>query len=672
MNLRISQLAVGCGLSLLTLPGMVAAQVPQYHSPLSVPSGPQPQSLPRPASITPGGTVVEDVVVRVNDQIISRSDVERATQQLAQELQQTNASPADTTERQKNMLRDMIDQQLLISRGKELGLNPDAEVVRRLDEIRKQNKFDTMEDLEKAARSSGYSFEDFKSNIRNSVITQEVVRDEVARRLQPSQAQKQAYYEAHKEEFTQPEQVRLSEILIATPADANDAAVAAAKAKAEDIEAKLRAGAKFEDLAKQYSGGQTASQGGDLGLYKRGALAKVLEDQTFSLKTGEMTAPIRTRQGFVLLKVTNHVVPGVPAMKDIEPQIEDALYNEEMQPALRAYLTKLREDSYVDVKAGFVDSGASPNQTKPINFTAYTAPVVKKKPDKEKQKQRFDRSKEFSAAAVGPEKKETALASSTPTIPAIPAENAAAPSTAGASTATTPTTAAGTTTPTTTGAAAASTKTVASAKTTTQANGKPAKIKREKVRYGQAPRNALPAGGEEATEQGTDVGAGSASAAVTPGGIMAQPSTTTEVASTSSSSVSDDPLGPQAAAQKKTRYSDRMKTEAADKAKKKADKAQLKAAATPEAMTSDEKTSQQLQAAPLGLNGDTVKKQKKVKDKNAPKERLQDKTVTPAPQPEARPLKTDVDPNTLQPKAPATPAPAPAEPAPAQTTTPQQ
>ena len=78
----------------------------------------------------------------MNDQIISRSDVEQAQQQLSQELQQTNASPADVAERQKNMLRDMIDQQLLISRGKELGLNPDAEVVRRLDEIRKQNKFD--------------------------------------------------------------------------------------------------------------------------------------------------------------------------------------------------------------------------------------------------------------------------------------------------------------------------------------------------------------------------------------------------------------------------------------------------------------------------------------------------------------------------------------------------
>ena len=169
---------------------------------------------------------------------------------------------------------------------------------------------------------------------------------------------------------------------------------------------------------------------------------------------------------------------------------------------------------------------------------------MKKKP--EKQKQRFDRSREFSAAAVGPEKKEAALAAPAPTIPALPAENATATSTTAASKATT------TAAASTTSAAASSTKTVASAKATT--NGKPAKIKREKVRFGQAPRNALPAGGEE-TEQGTDVGAGSASAAVTPGGIMAQPTPpTTQVASTSSSSMSDDPLGPQAPMQKKTRY----------------------------------------------------------------------------------------------------------------------
>jgi peptidyl-prolyl cis-trans isomerase SurA len=607
MTLRISQFVVMCGLSMLALPGVASAQAPRYQSPLSLPASPQPQlTLPVPAAITPNGTVVEDVIVHVNDQIISRSDVERAAQQLAQENQQNNASPAEAADRQKNMLRDMIDQQLLLSRAKELNLNVDAEVIRRLDDIRKQNHMDSMEDLEKAARSQGVSFEDFKAQIRNSLLTQQVVRDEVGRRLQMTQTQEQAYYEAHKQEFAQPEQIRLSEILIPTPAEANDAAVAQAQSKADEVAAKLKAGDKFEDLAKAYSGGQTAAQGGDLGMYKRGALAKVLEDQTFDLKAGESTAPIRTRQGFVILKVTEHPAAGVPPLKDVEQQVEEAMYSEQMQPALRAYLTKLREDSYVEIAQGYVDSGATSKQTK-FQFTAYAPPVVKKK--KVEQKQRFDRGGRYSAVNKS---------------------------------ATTPV-------PTPVAATTATTATTSTTGTTTQGktvSSKPKKIKREKIRYGQAPRNSLPAGPQDAAVGG-DIGAGATSAAVAPGGTMAAgaaPGTAIAPLAgadvVSSSTTDADPLAPKVADQQKTRYSDRAKTEKVVKAKAQTAKAREKALETPAAAGADEKATQQAQAAPLGLNGDTAKKKKKVKVKGAPKERLQNKPPAPAsPPPEETPSK---------------------------------
>src|SRR5260370_25327098 len=182
MTLRIWEFAVVCGLGLLALPGVVQAQAPRYQSPLSAPNAPQPQvKLPVTPAITPNGTVVEDVVVHVNDLIITRSDVERAELALAEENQQSNATPAEAAERQKNLLRDMIDKQLLLSRGKELGLNADAEVIRQLDEIRKSNHLETMEDLEKAARQQGVSFEDFKASIRDRAITQMVVRAEPGR-----------------------------------------------------------------------------------------------------------------------------------------------------------------------------------------------------------------------------------------------------------------------------------------------------------------------------------------------------------------------------------------------------------------------------------------------------------------------------------------------------------
>src|SRR5215469_4076965 len=607
MTLRFSQFAAVCGLSLLALPGAVLAQAPRYQSPLSLPA-PQPQTnLPTPAAITPNGQVVEDMIVRVNDQIINRSDLERAQQQMAYENQQGKVPPEEAVERQKDLLRDMIDQQLLLSRGKEMDINPDAEVVRRLDEIRKQNHLDTMEDLEKAARQQGVSFEDFKANIKNSIITQQVVRDEVGRRIQMTSGQEQAYYDAHKNDFMQPEQVRLSEILVPTPVDATDAVVAQAQAKADDIASKIKAGGKFDELAKQYSGGPTASQGGDLGLFKRGALAKVLEDQTFSLPAGQVTSPIRTRQGFVILKVTEHQAAGVPPLSEVEPQVQEALYMDAMQPALRAYLTKLREEAYIDIKPGFVDSGASSKQTKPV-FTAYAPPVPKKK--KTEEKQRFDRGTRYSTVS-----KTTAAPAPTPAVASVPATVAATAAAAGAA------------------ATAATSTTTAVAKTATATPSKPKKIKREKIRYGQAPRNALPAG-----EQQASVGAGAgeaastqtadAGSAVAPGTAIAPTESTTQISATSD----PDPLAPKTAVTGKTRYSYRAKTEAADKAAKKTAQQKEKIASRPAGPTTEELATEKTQAAPLGLNGDTATKKKPQKQKGAPKERLQDKDTKPAPE----------------------------------------
>src|SRR6202012_1370301 len=216
-------------------------------------------------------------------------------------------------ESHRDLLRNLIDQLLWLSKGKELGITGETDLVNRLNEIRKQYNLATMEDLEKAAQEQGVSFEDFKANIRNQIITQQVMRDEVGRRINITPGEAQRYFEEHKQEYVQPESVHLNEILISTgTGDADEAKTAAAKAKADDIEAKLKGGADFAQLARTSSDGQTAGEGGELGEYKRGALAKVLEDATFGLKAGQYTEPIRTRQGYVILKVTQHVAGGTP------------------------------------------------------------------------------------------------------------------------------------------------------------------------------------------------------------------------------------------------------------------------------------------------------------------------------------------------------------------------
>src|SRR6201998_3577031 len=178
----------------------------------------------RPASTASpyGGTTVEEIIARVDDQVITKSDYERAQTESDQELRQRGATMQEISDSHKDLLRNLIDQQLWLAKGKELGITGETELVNRLNEIRKQYNLATMEDLEKAAKEQGVSFEDLKANIRNKIITQEVMRDQVGRKIAPTPGEVQRYFEAHKQDYAQPEGVKLGEILISTGAQADD------------------------------------------------------------------------------------------------------------------------------------------------------------------------------------------------------------------------------------------------------------------------------------------------------------------------------------------------------------------------------------------------------------------------------------------------------------------
>ncbi|HME36570.1 MAG TPA: peptidylprolyl isomerase [Candidatus Sulfotelmatobacter sp.] len=381
----------------------VAAQV---AAPASGPTSGQtsaPAAAPAPAASS--GQVVEEIITRVNNQIITRSEYERSKDQLRDEVKQQNAKDPDAAyaEREKDVLRDLVDQQLLLDKGKDLSITGDTDLIKQLDQMRKDMKLDSLEDLEKEATKQGISWEDFKQTQRNQIITRKVIGEEVSSHLSVSKDEMQKFYDEHKGEMEQPEFIRLSEILVAPKAAApaatdltapaaaspaapavDDAALSAAEAKANDLLKQIRNGASFEDIAKKYSDGPSAVDGGVLGMFKRGQLAKELEDRTFAMKSGDVTDVIRTKQGYVILKVEDHQQAGIPPMKDILPKLQDALYYEKLQPALRAYLTKLRDDAYIYYAPGFVDTGESPNQTRPVETASAKEAGAKKLKKKKK------------------------------------------------------------------------------------------------------------------------------------------------------------------------------------------------------------------------------------------------------------------------------------------------
>jgi peptidyl-prolyl cis-trans isomerase SurA len=357
--------------------------------------------------------IVDEIIARVNTSIITRADFERAKLTTQQELQQQfpNDWQAKWADRQKEILRELIDRQLLLEKGKELGITGDTDVIKRLNQMRQQMNLPTMDALEEEAKKQGISFEDFKEQIRSAAVEEQVIGREVGSKIHISSEEVQDFYNKHQKELEGVEEVSLSEILISTqpkPAgkqadDANKdtkkadeqqaedpALVAQAEAKANSMLEQLRKGAKFEDLAKANSNGQTAAEGGRLGSFKRGELAKEFEDKTFALKTGQYTDVIRTKQGFLILKVNGHRPAGVPPLKDVEDNIRQAIYSQKLEPAAHAYLTKLREQAYIDIKTGYVDTGASPNQTnKPVIVAASGTPNSTTKQQQPKKKKKF-------------------------------------------------------------------------------------------------------------------------------------------------------------------------------------------------------------------------------------------------------------------------------------------
>ena len=553
------------------------------------------------------GKVVEDIVARVNDQIITSSDYDRAAEQLTAEAGQQSIPPRELEQKKADLLRDLIDQQLLLSKGKELGITGETELIKQLDDLRKQNHLESMEDLEKAyaAQAQGASFEDFKATIRNRIITQQVVRDEVGRRISMSPSEVQAYFKAHESEFAQPESVTLNEILVPTPAKsategADAAEVAAAQAQAEEIEKKLAAGAKFDDLAKPSPTDPNAPKSVVLGEYRRGMLGKEFEDKAFALNAGDHSQPIRTKQGFIIFQATQHNPGGAGSFKTVEPQVEEALFLEHMQPKLREYLTKLREEAAIDIKPGVVDTGASGNEMK-LSYSAYTPPAPKK--PKNFQRARFrgrDRSKSAKVetakttapAATGPDGSTTAAAQ--PAAPATPAVAKPAPA----------------------------------QQVSNQGVEKPGK--REKIRFGQAPRESLPPS-QVATVTAPDAGS---PGVTTPETRYVNPDGTVSGEQT-------------AAPERKTRISARPVVHK-PKTPKTPD--------TSDKPTPEELAAQKVQNAPMALtdpNADKKPKPKPEKTRYSARPKEEDSTQPYLGKPESTP---QAAPAASQPAAPGTPA----------------
>jgi peptidyl-prolyl cis-trans isomerase SurA len=307
--------------------------------------------------------VVEEIIARVNNDIVTQSDYVRADAQLHDEIAHDcqgcakDKIDAEYKDQQKDLLRGLIDQSLMVQRAKDMGISVESDLVKRLDDVRKQNGLNSIEDLEKAVEGSGMAWEDYKTQIRNGMLTQEVIRREVGSHINIPNEEVKTYYDAHPQEFTRPEQVVLTEIFLSTEGKSPEE-IESVQKKTEDLRNRVIKGDDFNEIAKRYSEGSTAKDGGELGTFQRGQLSPQLEDVVFKMEKGKITDVIQTKTGFEVLKVEAHFQAGLQPLDKVENEVMNKLYMEKMQPTMRTYLAQLREESYVMVKPGYTDSAA--------------------------------------------------------------------------------------------------------------------------------------------------------------------------------------------------------------------------------------------------------------------------------------------------------------------------
>ena len=319
----------------------------QTESQQPEPSSTPPATTPEKPAEEP--VLLDEIVAKVNSDVITLTDLEREENGLMIALRQQINDPKklqETYESEKRtLLRDIIRNKLMVQRAEEYGLSAQVEsqVTAYLDSARQQLGLPDMESLDQAVRQQGSSLAEFRVKVREQAIIQALLQQYVYGKITLLTPELEAYYNSHQDQYTEPAKVDLAEIVLLT--EGKDAAQV--QKRAEEIEAKLKQGVPFEDLAREFSDGPTAEKGGAIGSFTRGSLDPSLADLLFGLKDGEITGILHQEFGFQILKVLAMTPATVKPFDEVRPQVSQAVYEEKARPDVDEFLKNLIEQSYI-------------------------------------------------------------------------------------------------------------------------------------------------------------------------------------------------------------------------------------------------------------------------------------------------------------------------------------
>jgi peptidyl-prolyl cis-trans isomerase SurA len=335
--------------------------------------------------------VVEEIICKVNGDIITRTDLERDRRDAENEMRKEGLNGRGLQETldyaMKGALEKRIDQLLLVQKAKELDVKVDDMVAKQLANIQRKTGIVDPEKFQAFVKEQrGMPFEDYKEELKKSLLVDRVVRQEVSSTIKVKKEDEEKYYEDHKNEFQRQERLFLSELYVSTLGK-DTAGVSAAERKARDLVRRARGGEKFEDLVAVNSDDANASRGGEMPPFEKGQLSKDIEDALWNQPRGYTSEPIKLKDppGFYIFKVEDHQKAGMAEFDEVQNEVEDKLFRPKFEPAMRAYLTKLRTEAFLEIKPGYEDLGAAPGKNTAWQDPAQLKPETVTKQEVEAQ-----------------------------------------------------------------------------------------------------------------------------------------------------------------------------------------------------------------------------------------------------------------------------------------------
>jgi len=305
-----------------------------------------------------GAEIIEQVLVKVNGEIITKSEFE--SRQIAElrarpELASGNATQADleslVAEITPELILNMVDELLFVQRGREQGYAlGDEQFDDIVDDIKTRNNLDTDEKFNEALKQEGMTLADLRRQMEQQIIARAVVREEVTDKITVTDEEARAYYEDHREELTTPSEITLREMLFAVPVSDQGINVAeddAALAQARQVRERLVAGEPFARLAGEFSAASSRANGGLIGPFRTSELAPQLVELFGSMEVGDITEPIRTDRGYQLLKLESRVGATLPPFEQVRSQITNQIGQSRMDLEQERYLDRLRDQATI-------------------------------------------------------------------------------------------------------------------------------------------------------------------------------------------------------------------------------------------------------------------------------------------------------------------------------------